>query len=279
MLARSLATQFGALSVTNALKTDAEMREPLKNPSELTIPLQAAPPRRRSSMRPPASPARRDVDPGTRRRRGQRSVFMVDFAHALSRLGIDVVTFNFLYTEQGRRIPDRAPVARSLLRRGDRYGPCRGRERAAARCSSAASRWAGGSRRRWRPRIRRCRWPAWCCSDTRCTRRENRPNGATNTWRRLADRCCSCRAPATPSARRKSSSRFLASCPAALMHPVTDGDHSFKLPQGSGGAGGDLRGVQRTMSSGSDAYVMFQHLAARRKSMAQVKGAAPRRRP
>jgi osmotically-inducible protein OsmY len=26
MLARSLATQFGALSVTNALKTDAEMR-------------------------------------------------------------------------------------------------------------------------------------------------------------------------------------------------------------------------------------------------------------
>jgi len=41
---------------------------------------------------------------------GQRSVFMVDFAHALSRLGIDVVTFNFLYAEQGRRIPDRAPA-------------------------------------------------------------------------------------------------------------------------------------------------------------------------
>ena len=30
MLARSLATQFGALSVTNALKTDAEMRELLE---------------------------------------------------------------------------------------------------------------------------------------------------------------------------------------------------------------------------------------------------------
>ena len=30
MLARSLATQFGALSVTNALKTDAEMREALE---------------------------------------------------------------------------------------------------------------------------------------------------------------------------------------------------------------------------------------------------------
>ena len=30
MLARSLATQFGAMSVTNELKTDAEVREPLE---------------------------------------------------------------------------------------------------------------------------------------------------------------------------------------------------------------------------------------------------------
>jgi osmotically-inducible protein OsmY len=30
MLARSLATQFGAFSVTNELKTDAEMREALE---------------------------------------------------------------------------------------------------------------------------------------------------------------------------------------------------------------------------------------------------------
>jgi osmotically-inducible protein OsmY len=30
MLARSLATQFGALSVTNALKTDAEVRDALE---------------------------------------------------------------------------------------------------------------------------------------------------------------------------------------------------------------------------------------------------------
>jgi len=29
---------------------------------------------------------------------GQRSTFMVDFAAALSELGLDVVTFNFLYT-------------------------------------------------------------------------------------------------------------------------------------------------------------------------------------
>jgi predicted alpha/beta-hydrolase family hydrolase len=47
---------------------------------------------------------------------GQRSAFMVEFAHALSSLGLDVVTFNFLYTEQGRRIPDRAPALEACYR-------------------------------------------------------------------------------------------------------------------------------------------------------------------
>ncbi len=36
----------------------------------------------------------------------QSSPFMTGFATGLARLGIDVVTFNFLYTEQGRRAPD-----------------------------------------------------------------------------------------------------------------------------------------------------------------------------
>jgi hypothetical protein len=47
---------------------------------------------------------------------GQRSAFMVDFARALSALGLDVVTFNFLYTEQGRKIPDRAPALEACYR-------------------------------------------------------------------------------------------------------------------------------------------------------------------
>jgi predicted alpha/beta-hydrolase family hydrolase len=47
---------------------------------------------------------------------GQRSTFMVDVARGLSALGIDVITFNFLYTEQGRRIPDRAPALESCYR-------------------------------------------------------------------------------------------------------------------------------------------------------------------
>jgi uncharacterized protein len=47
---------------------------------------------------------------------GQRSQFMVEASRALADLGLDVVTFNFLYTEQKRRIPDRAPVLEACYR-------------------------------------------------------------------------------------------------------------------------------------------------------------------
>lgn len=41
---------------------------------------------------------------------GQRSPFLVSFARALAARGLDIITFNFLYTEQQRRVPDRRPV-------------------------------------------------------------------------------------------------------------------------------------------------------------------------
>jgi predicted alpha/beta-hydrolase family hydrolase len=41
---------------------------------------------------------------------GQRSPFLVATARAMAESGIDAITFNFPYTEQGRRAPDRAPV-------------------------------------------------------------------------------------------------------------------------------------------------------------------------
>lgn len=47
---------------------------------------------------------------------GQHSAFMVAYAQALSALGLDVVTFNFLYTEQKRRLPDRGPVLEDCYR-------------------------------------------------------------------------------------------------------------------------------------------------------------------
>jgi predicted alpha/beta-hydrolase family hydrolase len=46
----------------------------------------------------------------------QQSGFMVDFASALAALGLDVVTFNFLYTEQQRKVPDRAPALEECYR-------------------------------------------------------------------------------------------------------------------------------------------------------------------
>jgi len=48
----------------------------------------------------------------------QASDFMVSFAEGLAARGIDVVTFNFLYTEQGRRAPDRGDKLEACMRAG-----------------------------------------------------------------------------------------------------------------------------------------------------------------
>ncbi len=47
---------------------------------------------------------------------GQRSPFLVEFAEALARRGLDIITFNFPYTEQHRKLPDRRPVLDSCYR-------------------------------------------------------------------------------------------------------------------------------------------------------------------
>jgi predicted alpha/beta-hydrolase family hydrolase len=47
---------------------------------------------------------------------GQRSPFMVSFARSLAALGLDIITFNFLYTERGRRLPDRGPQLEACFR-------------------------------------------------------------------------------------------------------------------------------------------------------------------
>jgi predicted alpha/beta-hydrolase family hydrolase len=47
---------------------------------------------------------------------GQRSPFMVGFAHALAALGVETITFNFPYTEEGRKVPDRRPVLEACYR-------------------------------------------------------------------------------------------------------------------------------------------------------------------
>ncbi len=47
---------------------------------------------------------------------GQTHPFMVSFAEGLAARGLDVITFNFLYTEQGRRAPDRGPRLEACYR-------------------------------------------------------------------------------------------------------------------------------------------------------------------
>src|SRR5258706_3508193 len=90
-------------------------RPRLKNPSDLRVPLEAG---AATSALVYASagnaPAALVLAHGAGA--GQRSAFMVDFAHALCDAGVDVVTFNFPYTEQRRKIPDRAPVLEACYR-------------------------------------------------------------------------------------------------------------------------------------------------------------------
>ena len=47
---------------------------------------------------------------------GQRHPFMLGVSKALAARGVDVVTFNFPYMEQGRRVPDKAPVLEQRFR-------------------------------------------------------------------------------------------------------------------------------------------------------------------
>ena len=47
---------------------------------------------------------------------GQASKFMVNFAEGLASRGVDVMTFNFLYTEQKRKVPDRPEVLEACYR-------------------------------------------------------------------------------------------------------------------------------------------------------------------
>ena len=47
---------------------------------------------------------------------GQRHPFMVAFARGLAERGVDVVTFDFPYMQQKRKVPDKAPVLEARFR-------------------------------------------------------------------------------------------------------------------------------------------------------------------
>jgi len=71
--------------------------------------VEIAPSQHVTALRYPAAPGNRagvTLILGHGAGANQTSGFMVAFAAALAERGIDTVTFNFLYSEQGRRVPD-----------------------------------------------------------------------------------------------------------------------------------------------------------------------------
>jgi uncharacterized protein len=89
---------------------------PLTNPSEIHVPLQTGAGITALVYIAGAPAVGAALILGHGAGAGQQSTFMVDFARALSQLGLDVITFNFPYTEQHRRIPDRGPVLEACYR-------------------------------------------------------------------------------------------------------------------------------------------------------------------
>jgi predicted alpha/beta-hydrolase family hydrolase len=84
-------------------------------PTSLTVPLEAG---ATSAIVYPAAaaPLGAAIVLGHGAGAGQQSAWMISIARALSERGADVVTFNFPYIEQKRRIPDRAPILEACVR-------------------------------------------------------------------------------------------------------------------------------------------------------------------
>ena len=87
----------------------------MKNPETLTIELEAGATITALAYEPEGT-SRRALILAHGAGAGQRSAFMVAYARALAGRGIETFTFNFPYTEHGRRIPDRRPVLEECYR-------------------------------------------------------------------------------------------------------------------------------------------------------------------
>ena len=128
---------------------------------------------------------------------GQTSDFIVDFASGLAVRGINMITFNFLYREQGRRVPDP----------NDRLEACwhavidavrDNEEFSGSRLTIGGKSMGGELPRKWLPRTS----PSlrdWYFSATRCIHRADPIAFAHSICRGSRRRCCSFKVRATPS--------------------------------------------------------------------------------
>src|SRR5580765_5627688 len=100
---------------------------------------------------------------------GHEHPWILRLGKGLADRGVRVVTFNFPYRAEGRKLPDKPAVLEAAF--GAVWTGAMPADRAAD-ISPAASRWAPGSRHRWpRPTGLRRPRPGSFSSATRCTRR------------------------------------------------------------------------------------------------------------
>ena len=104
---------------------------------------------------------------------GQRSTFIVAFARGIAALGIDVITFDFPYITQKRRIPDRGPALEACYRAV--IETVRREIDSARRFLFIGGKSMGGRiATQVAAAIAICRWLVSCCSGIRCIRQAAR---------------------------------------------------------------------------------------------------------
>ena len=131
---------------------------------------------------------------------GQTSPFMVSFAAGLAARGLDVITFNFLYAEQGRRAPDRGPRLEACYRAVVETARAGRPEVAASPLRSPPQPRTTTTR----PRVLGWMSPASSCSAIRCTHPAGRTGCVTPISAGSGYRCWWCKGRGTASAPRTS---------------------------------------------------------------------------
>ena len=85
----------------------------MKNPDELAVPVQTGASTTALVYTADRGPAGAALILAHGAGAGQHSAWLVDLARRVSAHELDVITFNFLYTEQRRKLPDRQPLLES----------------------------------------------------------------------------------------------------------------------------------------------------------------------
>ena len=169
----------------------------------------------------------------------QTSDFMVTFARAFARRGLTTVTFNFPYMEARRRMPDRAPVLEAAFRAvidAVRARPDWGRDRLVIGGKSMGGRMASHVAAAGLDRLGGCVFLGYPLH----------PPGRPEQLRaahlaRVREPMLFVQGTRDAFARWDLLERLIERLgPAATLHRVDDGDHSFRVPKRTGRSAADV---------------------------------------